>query len=163
MTKKYSSFYSPVSFSGVTSLDNNYDVLTVSMFFGVRFDNRLLGNGSFYTTCGFYTAEDVVNLFFGNKIKPRLVLLRNQIETRRLGVLNKFSFNLVLKDPKATPDPLIGSIRSTTIGIAGRFRISKPKFVLIQKECQFSGAGSATYEIDPSSIKLVGGKGLANY
>lgn len=151
--REYSIYYAPKS---VTTFDSSTDPVSTGkgvIFFGIRAQDLLLKNGSFYKQCGFSLLSDVTALLPPDSPSITTLIISNTTDAQRIAVVEELTFSLVPVDPDKTLNPY-NNLYNT--GLPFATNLSRSVVVERLQEARFtflSNGDSFIYRVEPNTIK----------
>lgn len=137
----------------VNVLRDPKSVVTGKIYFGVRVQNLLLKNDSFYKNCGFLLQSEVEALSDPTGPTVTSLIISNTNDAQRIAVIEELTFTLIPVDPAKKLNPY--NDRYNT-GIPFAASLSRNIMIERLQVARFtftSGEDSFTYKIEANSIK----------
>ena len=151
--REYSYFYAPKEVTGLTSSQENVDLVKGTIYFGIRAQDLLLKNNAFYKKCGFLILSEIDGLTGDDEEPVTSLIISNTNDAQRIAVIEELSFKIVPVNPDQTLNPY--NLGYNT-GLPYSTSISRAQITIELRTVRFTftiNDTSYVYKVEPSTIK----------
>lgn len=103
--REYSTYYAPKTVTALNMSVDPFELAKGTIYFGIRVQNLLLKNNSFYKQCGFLLLSELTSLTAPDQPVVTSLVMSNTTDAQRIAVVEELSFSLVPVDPEKTLNP----------------------------------------------------------
>jgi len=151
--REYSIYYAPKSITALTSSKDASSVVKGLIYFGIRAQDLLLKNNSFYKQCGFSLLPDITALVPADSPAVTTLIISNTTDAQRIAVVEELTFSIVPVDPTKVLNPY--NDRYNT-GLPFAMSVSRSIIVERLQAARFtfnSNGKTFVYRVEANSIK----------
>ena len=151
--REYSYYFAQKSILSLDALPANATFTPGLIFFGIRAQDLLLKNDSFYKKLGFFTQNEITSFSTGEDPEVSSLILSKTSNAQRLSIIKKVTFTIIPIDSARTLNPYNDKYNT---GVPYSTLLSRATITQVLKEARFTfsrGEENYVYRIEANSIK----------